>query len=127
MLVGRNIWGAFKTTVHCIKNILMPEFKKVINDSGTNLEDALNKTRWAHWAYKTNAAAKLKKKKQEKGMDAGSKTDMAVVTPDDCHCKETYTFAEYETFAIYYAHPLMERAVHTLLWIVIVCSFCFSH
>jgi hypothetical protein len=48
ILLGRNIWDKYREGLHCIKNILMPAFKSVINESGSNLDDALNKTRWAH-------------------------------------------------------------------------------
>jgi hypothetical protein len=132
ILVGRNLWDRYKATLHLIKNILMPAFKGAINDSGGNLQDALDRTRWAHWAFKTNAKSKIAKASAKKKEDDGSKTvpDGSERVPDgservpggtllllvnkkgdDCPEKETYWFAEYESFCEYRDHPLLNREV----------------
>jgi hypothetical protein len=107
-----------------MKNILMPAFKSVINECGSNLDDALNKTRWAHWVFKTNSAAKAIWRKASKATTiaatgsttaAGTgdstydictnggcppsivSTALTAVVADDCPSKETYIFPEYET------------------------------
>eukprot|EP00978_Attheya_sp_CCMP212_P035808 scaffold158022_cov69-Attheya_sp.AAC.1 len=89
-------------------------FKSVINESGTNLEDALNKTHWAHWVFKTNAAVKVKMVRQSKVDSSSSDSDeealRQVVTAED-HCpSKDYTFPEYNTFVAFHAaHPLLSR------------------
>jgi hypothetical protein len=97
----------------------MPAFKNGINESGTNLEDALNKTRWAHWVFKTNIATKAKmktKRKVDPLCDSDSDEEILyprVVIAEDCPCKDTYTFPEYETFVDLHAHPLLSREMST--------------
>ena len=112
ILVGRQIWEKYKDCLHCIKNILMPAYKMDINESGTNKEDALNKTRWAHWVFKTNAATKAKKKSSTDDTDNYLYRN---VSADDCPSKETYTFPEYETFVAFRSHALLSREVRDFL------------
>ncbi len=131
ILVGRNIWDKYREGLHCIKNILMPAFKSVINESGSNLDDALNKTRWAHWVFKTNSAAKAKWRKASKATTIAASSTAAgtgdstydsstdggcppstaptAVVADDCPSKETYMFPEYETFVEFHTHALLSR------------------
>jgi hypothetical protein len=77
LLNGRSLWARYKETLHLIKNILMPAFKDVLNEAGTNLVDALDHTRWAHWAFKTNVnATKIAKAAAKK------KEDRSLSLPD---------------------------------------------
>ena len=93
ILIGRTLWDKYKEALHCFRNILMPAFKSVVNDSGTNLEDALNQVCWAHWAYKTNKQAK---KKYRKGGSADVDIDIhmddplkTVTVAEECNTKDT--------------------------------------
>jgi hypothetical protein len=131
ILVGRNIWDKYREGLHCIRNILMPAFKSVINESGSNLDDALNKTGWAHWVFKTNSAAKAKWRKASKATTIAASSTAAgtgdstydsstdggcppstaptAVIVDDCPSKEIYMFPEYETFVEFHTHALLSR------------------
>jgi hypothetical protein len=56
------------------------------------------------------------KRKVDPSCDSDSDEEIIysrVVTTEDCPCKDTYTFPEYETFVELHAHPLLSREMST--------------